>query len=220
MKKSKYIDHTLLKATATQSEVEKLCHEAIEHDFAAVCVNAYWVKLCYEMLKETDVKVCSVVGFPLGATTTATKANEAKEAVTNGASEVDMVLNVGELKSGNFVAVENDIRAVVEAAKPGIVKVIIETCLLSDEEKVVACKLAMNAEAAFVKTSTGFSTAGATIADVKLMKEAVGSKCEVKAAGGVRTPEDLQNMIEAGASRIGTSGGIALINEEKVTTNY
>jgi len=129
-------------------------------------------------------------------------------------------LNVGELKGGNFAAVENDIRAVVEAAKPGIVKVIIETCLLNDEEKVVACQLAMSAQAAFVKTSTGFSTAGATIADVKLMKDTVGDICEVKAAGGVRTPEDFQNMIEAGASRIGTSGGIALINEENVTTNY
>ena len=220
MKKSKYIDHTLLKADATKVEIEKLCQEAIKHDFAAVCVNAYWVEFCYEKLKNTDIKVCSVVGFPLGATTANTKAAETKEAVANGASEIDMVINIGELKNGNYDIVENDIKAVVEAAKPSIVKVIIETCLLSEEEKVIACKLAKNANAAFVKTSTGFSTAGATIADVKLMKETVGDSLEVKAAGGVRTPEDFQNMIDAGATRIGTSGGIALINEQKLTTDY
>ena len=220
MKKSKYIDHTLLKANATKEEITKLCNEAIENDFASVCVNAYWVKCCAELLKGTNVKVCTVVGFPLGATTSATKAFETKEAISNGASEIDMVINIGELKAGNLTLVEEDIRAVVLAAGDNVVKTIIETCLLSDDEKVQACQAAMNASAAFVKTSTGFSTNGATVEDVKIMKDTVKDKCEVKAAGGVRSVEDFDNMIKAGATRIGTSGGVKLMQMENVEGSY
>ncbi|MDD6467644.1 MAG: deoxyribose-phosphate aldolase [Erysipelotrichaceae bacterium] len=220
MKMSKYIDHTLLKANATKEQILKLCEEAKTYDFASVCVNAVWVKTCADALKETDVKVCTVVGFPLGATTSAVKAYEAKEAIANGADEIDMVMNIGAMKSKDYQLVEDDIRAVVEACAPHVVKVIIETCLLTDEEKVKACELSVAAHAAFVKTSTGFSTAGATVEDVRLMKETVKDACEVKAAGGVRTAEDFDNMVKAGATRIGTSGGCQLLAGKNVNTSY
>ena len=220
MKMSKYIDHTLLKANATKEQILKLCEEAKTYDFASVCVNAGWVKTCADALKETDVKVCTVVGFPLGATTSAVKAYEAKEAIANGADEIDMVMNIGAMKSKDYQLVEDDIRAVVEACAPHVVKVIIETCLLTDEEKVKACELSVAAHAAFVKTSTGFSTAGATVEDVRLMKETVKDACEVKAAGGVRTAEDFDNMVKAGATRIGTSGGCQLLAGKNVNTSY
>ena len=205
------IDHTLLKAAATSADIRKICAEAREYSFASVCVNSCYAKLVTEELKGTDVKTCCVVGFPLGAMATEAKAFEAKCAVADGASEVDMVINVGALKEGNDAFVEDDIRAVVEAAKPAIVKVIIETCLLTDEEKVRACELSEKAGAAFVKTSTGFSTGGANAHDVALMKKTVGDRLQVKASGGIHTPEEAKELIEAGADRIGASNGIALL---------
>ena len=213
MKKKKYIDHTLLKADAKQSDIETLCAEAKKHDFASVCVNTYWVPLCTRLLEGSDVNVCCVVGFPLGAMSTKAKAFEAADACANGANEVDMVINIGELKAGNDAAVLADIQAVVEAANGACVKVILENCLLTKDEIVRACKLCVEAKATFVKTSTGFSTGGATAADVKLMKESVNGHCKVKAAGGIRTPQDMDAMIEAGADRIGTSAGVRLIAE-------
>ena len=205
------IDHTLLKAAATSADIRKICAEAREYSFASVCVNSCYAKLVTEELKGTDVKTCCVVGFPLGAMATEAKAFEAKCAVADGASEVDMVINVGALKEGNDAFVEDDIRAVVEAAKPAIVKVIVETCLLTDEEKVRACELSEKAGAAFVKTSTGFSTGGANAHDVALMKKTVGDRLQVKASGGIHTPEEAKELIEAGADRIGASNGIALL---------
>lgn len=215
MKLNKYIDHTLLKADATKEQITKLCNEAKEHDFASVCVNTYYVPLCKELLKDSDVKVCCVVGFPLGAMDTASKAFEAKTAVSNGAGEVDMVINIGALKDKDYDYVTKDIEAVVNAAKPSIVKVIIETCLLTDEEKVEACKCAMKANAEFVKTSTGFSTSGATVEDVTLMRKTVGTVCKVKAAGGIRSYEDAIKMIDAGADRLGCSAGIKIVEGAK-----
>ncbi len=220
MKLNKLIDHTLLKQNATKSEIIQLCNEAKENDFMSVCVNPTWVNTAKNELEGTDVLVCTVVGFPLGQSTSEVKAFETKNAIENGAGEIDMVINVGELKGKNYDFVYEDIKAVVEAANGTLVKVIIETCLLTDEEKVKACELSLKAGANFVKTSTGFSTGGATVADVKLMKETVGDNAEVKASGGVRTPEDLNNMIEVGATRIGTSSGIKLIKGENSTTNY
>ncbi len=217
---NKLIDHTVLKQNATKQDIIKLCDEAKQFDFASVCVNPTWVKTAYTKLKDTDVKVCTVIGFPLGASTTSTKAFETKDAIENGATEIDMVINVGELKDNNDEYVYEDIKAVVQAAKPHIVKVIIETCLLTDEEKVRVCELAVKAGAHFVKTSTGFSTGGATVTDVKLMKATVGDKAEVKASGGVRTPDDLEKMVEAGATRIGTSSGIKLVQGENSNTDY
>ncbi len=205
------IDHTLLKAAATSADIKKICEEAREYRFASVCVNSCYAKLVTEELEGTGVKTCCVVGFPLGAMSTRAKAYEAKCAVEDGASEVDMVINVGALKEGNDQFVEDDIRAVVEASKPAIVKVIIETCLLTDEEKVRACELSEKAGAAFVKTSTGFSTGGANTADVALMKKTVGDRLQVKASGGIHTPEEAKALIEAGADRIGASNGIALL---------
>lgn len=217
---NKYIDHTLLKQNATKQQIITLCEEAKKYDFASVCINPTWVKTCAEQLMESDVKVCTVIGFPLGATTTAVKAFEAKSAIENGATEIDMVINIGALKDKHMALVTEDIRAVKLAAGKLVVKVIIETCLLNDEEKVLACEAALNAGADFVKTSTGFSTAGATVEDVRLMKSVVGSKALVKAAGGVRTYEDLVAMIEAGADRIGTSAGVALLNKQTNTQTY
>ena len=217
---NKYIDHTLLKQNATNQQIITLCEEARTYDFASVCVNPTWVKTCAEQLSGSDVKVCTVIGFPLGATTTAVKAFETKNAIENGATEIDMVINIGALKDRHMSLVTEDIRAVKSAAGKHIVKVIIETCLLTDEEKVLACEAALDAGADFVKTSTGFSTAGATVADVALMKSVVGSKALVKAAGGVRTYEDLVAMIEAGADRIGTSAGVALLNKQTNTQTY
>ena len=220
MKLNKYIDHTLLKQDATENQIDCLLSEAREYDFASVCVNPTWVKYAQKGLEGTDVKVCTVVGFPLGATTSAVKAFETKEAIQNGADEIDMVINVGALKSGNLALVESDICAVVEASGDKLVKVIIETCLLTDQEKVVACQLAQKAGADFVKTSTGFSTGGATIADVKLMRETVGPDMGVKAAGGARSYADALAFVEAGATRIGTSSGVVILKGELADGDY
>ncbi|MFQ7317383.1 MAG: deoxyribose-phosphate aldolase [Massilimicrobiota timonensis] len=211
---NKLIDHTLLKANASKNDITKLCDEAMQYDFASVCVNPVWVSYCAEYLKESDVRVCTVIGFPLGANTSKVKAYEAKMAIEEGADEVDMVINIGALKAGDMDTVYQDIQAVVDASQGHCVKVIIETCLLTDEEKVLACQQAMKAKATFVKTSTGFSTGGATVHDVALMKQTVGDHCEVKASGGVKTFEDMEAMVNAGASRIGTSSGISLMNHE------
>lgn len=215
MELNKYIDHTLLKPEATKEQITKLCQEARQYDFASVCVNTCYVPLAKQLLAGSDVKVCCVVGFPLGAMDTVSKAFEAKTAVENGAQEVDMVINIGALKDKDYDYVTKDIAAVVEASKPAIVKVIIEACLLTDEEKVEACKCSMNAKAEFVKTSTGFSTHGATPKDVALMKKTVGNVCKVKAAGGVRSYNDAMKMIEAGADRLGCSAGIKVMEEAK-----
>lgn len=217
---NKLIDHTLLKADSTLSQIKKLCEEAKTYDFASVCVNPTWVKVCAEELKGSDVKVCTVIGFPLGASTSAVKAFETKDALANGAEEFDMVINIGALKDQNYELVEQDICGVVEAAQGHCVKVILETCLLSQDEIIKACECCVNAKATFVKTSTGFSTAGATIENVKLMKESVHGACKVKAAGGVRSYEDLQEMVEAGADRIGTSAGVKLLQKENVNSSY
>lgn len=209
-----YIDHTLLKPEATKHQIEVLCKEAKEYVFASVCVNPTWVSLAAQLLKDSEVKVCTVIGFPLGATTTETKAFETTNAIANGATEVDMVINIGALKDGNDEYVEKDIRAVVEAAKgKALTKVIIETSLLTDDEKVRACELSVKAGADFVKTSTGFSTGGATVEDIALMRKTVGPEIGVKASGGVRTAEDAKKMVEAGATRIGASAGIQIVKE-------
>lgn len=209
------IDHTLLKADATRAQVERLCDEAVEHGFASVCVNTCWVPLCAERLAQSDVRVCCVVGFPLGAMAPESKAHEAARAVVDGADEVDMVINVGWLKDGELDAVREDIAGVVAAADGRCVKVIIETCLLTDEEKVRACELAVEAGAAFVKTSTGFSTGGATVADVALMRRTVGDRCKVKASGGIHTAEEARAMVDAGADRLGCSAGVAIVAGER-----
>ena len=208
---AKMIDHTLLKAAATSTDIKRICAEAREYGFASVCVNSCYAKLVTQELKGTDVKTCCVVGFPLGAMSSGAKAYEARCAVEDGAGEIDMVINVGALKEGNDAFVEEDIRAVVKAAEPAIVKVIIETCLLTDEEKVRACTLSEKAGAAFVKTSTGFSTGGANVHDVALMKKTVGNRLQVKASGGIHTPQQAQELIAAGADRIGASNGVALL---------
>ena len=208
---NKYIDHTILKATASNADVQKLCAEAIEHKFYSVCVNGCYVADAKHLLQGTDVKVAAVVGFPLGAMTTAAKVFEAKEAVENGASEIDMVINVAKLKDGEFEYVENEIRQIKEAIGDNVLKVIIETCYLTDEEKVKACELSLVAKADFVKTSTGFGTGGATYEDVKLMKSVVGDNAKVKASGGVRDKETAQKYINLGAERLGTSSGIDIV---------
>ncbi|HEY8804648.1 MAG TPA: deoxyribose-phosphate aldolase [Clostridium sp.] len=210
---AKIIDHTELKPDATKGQILQLIEEAKKNKFASVCVNPKWVKQASQGLKDSGVSVCVVIGFPLGANTTETKAFEAKDAIKNGATEVDMVISIGELKDKNYVYVEQDIKAVVEVAKgKALVKVIIETCLLTGEEKIRACELAKKAGADFVKTSTGFSKGGATVEDVKLMRETVGTEMGVKASGGIHTKEEATKMIEAGATRIGTSSGIAIIS--------
>ena len=208
---NKYIDHTILKATASGTDVQKLCEEAIEHEFYSVCVNGCYVADAKQLLQGTDVKVAAVVGFPLGAMTTAAKVFEAKEAVENGASEIDMVINVAKLKDGEFKYVENEIRQIKEAIGDNVLKVIIETCYLTDEEKVKACELSLAAKADFVKTSTGFGTDGATYEDVKLMKSVVGDNAKVKASGGVRDKETAQKYIDLGVERLGTSSGIDIV---------
>lgn len=210
---NKMIDHTLLKPEATKEMIENLCKEAKEYDFKSVCVNPYWVSTAYEELRDSDVLVCTVVGFPLGATTKETKFFETDFAVQEGADEIDMVINVGALKSKQYDVVLEDIKSVVQAANGRTVKVIIETCLLSDEEKVKACELSMEAGANFVKTSTGFSTAGAKVEDVELMKSIVGDNLEVKASGGIRDLDTAIKMIEAGATRLGVSAGVQIIKE-------
>lgn len=211
MNYNKFIDHTLLKQDSKKEQILTLCAEAKEYDFASVCVNPCWVETCAKELVNSDVMVCTVVGFPLGATTTATKVFETKDVIGKGAKEVDMVINIGELKSGNTDFVYEDVKAVVEAANGVTVKVILETCLLSEAEIVTACELCMKAKAHFVKTSTGFSTRGAIVEDVLLMKATVKDVCKVKAAGGVRNQDDMIKMIEAGADRIGTSAGVSLM---------
>ena len=213
MRLNKTIDHTILNPDATKDEVIKVIDEAKAYDFASVCLEPCWVTLAAERLADSEVKVCTVIGFPLGANTKNVKAFEAKEAVENGADEVDMVLNIGALKSGEYDLVLEDMKAVREAAKDAVVKVILETCLITDEEKKKACALAKEAGMDFVKTSTGFSTAGATTEDVKLMREAVGDAMGVKASGGIRDRETAEAMIAAGASRIGASKSIAIVGE-------
>lgn len=207
------IDHTILKPDATQDEIAQLCYEARKHKFASVCVNPTHVKLCAELLEGSDVLVCTVVGFPLGATSTETKVFETQQAIRDGATEVDMVINVGALKSRDYELVERDIASIARACHAGnaILKVIIEAALLTDEEKVIACQLAKSARADFVKTSTGFGPGGATAEDVALMRRVVGPGIGVKAAGGIRTLDDAQKMIAAGASRIGASASIKII---------
>lgn len=209
---AKMIDHTLLKTDAKKADLERLCQEAMQHEFASVCVSPLWVSYAAEKLQKSKVKVCTVIGFPQGTATSQVKAFETLKAIEAGAQEVDMVIAVGLLKDGDDNLVEADIKAVVDAAKgKALVKVIIETCLLTDEEKIRACKLAKSAGADFVKTSTGFSTGGATVHDVKLMREAVGEKMGVKASGGVGNAAEAAAMVEAGATRLGTSHGLEIV---------
>jgi deoxyribose-phosphate aldolase len=210
------IDHTLLKATATEDQVKALCSEARQYKFKAVCINPYWVPACARELAGSEVLIATVVGFPLGANSTAVKVEEARRAVAEGAREVDMVINIGRAKAGDWNSVREDIAAVVKASKPAIVKAIIETCYLTQEEKIAACRAAVAAGAAFVKTSTGFGTGGATVEDVRLMKETVGDAALVKASGGIKTYEDALAMLEAGASRIGASAGVAIMHEAEL----
>ncbi len=210
MLNSKLFDHTILKPDASREAVEKLCEEALEYNFASVCVNQYRTKLVAELLKDSDVKVCTVIGFPLGAVSTEVKVFETKAAIADGAEEIDMVINVGALKDGDYDYVEADIRRVKEACADVTLKVIIETCLLTNEEKIKACQLSMSAGADFVKTSTGFSTGGATVEDVALMRKTVGDVCYVKASGGIRDAATAIAMVEAGADRLGTSATVAI----------
>ena len=211
MKVNKFIDHTILKAAATKEDVKKLCDEAKKYGFYSVCVNGANVEYAFNQVKDSDVKVAAVVGFPLGAMATDVKVFEAKKAIEDGASEIVMVINVGALKDRNYDCVENEIRKIKEAIGNNILKVIIETCYLTDEEKVKACELSVNANADFVKTSTGFGTGGATFEDVELMKKTVGDKAQVKASGGVKDFETAKKYIELGATRLGTSSGIAIV---------
>ena len=218
---ARYIDHTLLKPDAMREQFDKLCAEAVEYGFFSVCVNASWTAYCARKLRGTPVKVCTVVGFPLGAMDSRSKGFETRGAVENGAAEIDMVINVGALKSGDLKAVEEDIRWVLRACRSTtVLKVIIETALLTDEEKVLACQIAKRAGAHFVKTSTGFASAGATAADVALMRRTVGLELGVKAAGGVRSTEDAATMIQAGASRLGTSSGVAIVTGAASPSKY
>lgn len=216
-----FIDHTVLKPESTDLDIQQACLDAKKYNFKAVCINPVWVSYTSDLLKGTDVNTCTVIGFPLGANTTAMKTEETKQAIQDGANEVDMVINIGALKSEDFALVHDDIRAVVKAAdKKAIVKVIIETSLLSRNEKIRACEIAKRAGADFVKTSTGFSTGGATAEDVKLMRTAVGPEMGVKASGGVRSYEDAEAMIKAGATRIGTSNGVALLDGVEGSSAY
>lgn len=206
-----YIDHTLLKPDATQEEIERLCREAVEYGFASVCVNPTWVACTRQLLQGTSVKLCSVVGFPLGANTSEIKAQEAVQLAALGAHEIDMVLNVGALKSKHYDSVRRDIEGVVRSASGALVKVILETCLLTEEEKRIACLLSVEAGASFVKTSTGFSEAGATVADILLMRKTVGPDFGIKASGGIRDVATALEMIHAGATRLGTSSGVLMM---------
>jgi len=221
MKLAKYFDHTILNPDATNEDVLNVCKEAKEHDFFSVCVNPYYVALVRESLKGTDVKVTSVIGFPLGASISEVKAFEAKRAIADGANEIDMVINIAALKNKEYDYVQKDIEAVAKACgEDALLKVIIETCLLSDEEKVKACELAKAAKADYVKTSTGFSTGGATVEDVKLMRKTVGPDLGVKASGGVRDAEKAKAVIDAGATRIGASSSVKIVMGEVADTNY
>lgn len=210
MNLAKYIDHTILKPDATKEDIRILCEEAKTYGFASVCVNPYWVSYAKQLLQDTDVAICTVVGFPLGATPACVKAYETSQAIEDGADEIDMVINIGALKSQDTQTVLEDIKAVVKASKQKLVKVIIETCLLTDEQKRLACQLALEAQADFVKTSTGFSSHGATLEDVALMKSVVKDQAKVKASGGIRDYTTAMSMIEAGASRLGTSSGVKI----------
>lgn len=210
---NKYIDHTLLKAFATETEIEKLCNEAIQYDFKSVCVNPCNVKYAYGLLKDSDVLVCTVIGFPLGANTPETKVYETLDAIKNGASEIDMVINIGKAKEHDYKYIENEISEVRRASLGKTLKVIIETCYLSNEEKAEVCRAAARAKADFVKTSTGFGTGGATPGDIKLMKENITEEMFVKASGGIKTLDDCKKLIESGASRIGASSGVAIIEQ-------
>ncbi|WP_138417587.1 deoxyribose-phosphate aldolase [Aquibacillus sediminis] len=215
------IDHTVLKADTTKQQVQEVCEEAMEYGFFSVCINPSRIEQAAALLKDSDVKVCTVIGFPLGATTAEAKALETKDAISKGADEVDMVINIGKLKDGDYDAVEQDIRAVVDAAAgKALVKVIIETSLLTDDEKVRACELAVKAGTDYVKTSTGFSTGGATVEDIALMRKTVGPDIGVKASGGVRDRETADAIVEAGASRIGASAGIAIVTGGTSTSDY
>lgn len=207
----RYIDHTLLKPEATRLQIQTLCEEAITHGFFSVCINPCYISLCAELLRQSSVKICTVIGFPLGANTTEAKVFETQDAIRKGADEIDMVVAIGKIKSGDFPYVENDIKSVVSAASGKTVKVIIETSLLSKEEIVLACQMAKSAGAHFVKTSTGFNGGGATVADIRLMRQTVGPAMGVKASGGVKDLKTAQALIEAGATRIGTSSGVKLI---------
>ena len=213
MNYNKMIDHTVLKADTPLETIKRICDEAMEYGFASVCINPCHVAYCADYLEDSDVNVCTVIGFPLGANTSAVKAFETKDAIANGADEIDMVMNIGALKDKNYDLVRDDVKAVVEAANGTLVKVILETCLLTEDEIKKACELCVEAKADYVKTSTGFSTRGATIEDVRIMKEAVHGKAKVKAAGGVRTPEDMVKIVAAGADRIGTSAGRSLVKK-------
>lgn len=214
------IDHTLLKADATISMIKKLCEEAKTHHFKSVCIQPCFIEQAKVFLKESDVLVCTVIGFPLGANTIQTKVFEAENAIKLGADEIDMVANIGKIKEGNFEYVTQEIAAIKKAVGDKVLKVIIETCLLTDEEKIKACQCVVDAHADFVKTSTGFSTHGATIEDVRLLKDCVQDKAKVKAAGGVKTSLDLQKMVKAGAQRIGTSSGVNLVQNKNSDTSY
>tara|TARA_B100001250_G_scaffold109888_1_gene92814 strand:- start:217 stop:882 length:666 start_codon:yes stop_codon:yes gene_type:complete len=215
-----YIDHTLLKPDATRAQLEQLCAEAAEHQFSTVCVNGSRVELAYSLLEDSDVQVCTVVGFPLGAMDADAKRYETEVTVDLGASEIDMVMNIGRFKDGEHDYIVREIRDVVEAADDRVVKVILETCLLTNDEIAQACKLVTQAQAHFVKTSTGFGNAGATLEHVRLMRETVGQFAGVKAAGGVRNADDARAMIEAGATRIGTSNGVAIVSGESANGSY
>ncbi|MCH5461545.1 deoxyribose-phosphate aldolase [Lactobacillus sp. LC28-10] len=216
MKLAKYIDHTILNADATEADVDKVIAEAVKYDFASVCINPYWVKHTAAGLQDSDVNTCTVIGFPLGATSTESKVFEAQQAIKDGADELDMVINIGELKANHNDAVLADIKALADAihAENKLLKVIIETALLNNEEKVRACQLSEKAGADFVKTSTGFSTAGAKVEDVKLMRETVGDRLGVKASGGVHSKAEAEAMIEAGATRIGASASVKIVTED------
>jgi deoxyribose-phosphate aldolase len=220
MNVAKYIDHTLLKPDSTREQIDKILEEAKKYQFKSVCINPTHVSYASQQLLDTDVLVCTVIGFPLGATTTDVKVFETENAIKNGASEIDMVINIGALKDQRYDEVQKDIEGVIAAAKGKTVKVIIETVLLTDEEKVKACELAEKAGATFVKTSTGFAGGGATPEDVKLMKDTVGNRLEVKASGGVRSLEDFEKMIEAGATRIGASAGVQIIEGLDSNSDY
>lgn len=217
---TKYFDHTILKADATEAQVAKICNEALENDFMSVCVNQYYTKFVAEKLAGSNVKVCTVVGFPLGMSETRVKAFETKAAIEDGATEIDMVINVGALKDGKYDYILNDIKTLKEVCGDIVLKVIVETCLLTDEEIVKACELSKEAGADFVKTSTGFSTAGAKTHHVALMRKTVGEEIGVKASGGIHNEEQAQSMIDAGASRLGTSATLAIIGKTSEKSDY
>ncbi len=219
MELNRFIDHTLLKQNSQENQIKKLCSEAKEFSFAAVCVNPTWIRLCREELEGSMVGICTVIGFPLGAMTAESKVFEARNAIDHGADEIDMVINIGDVKDRKMDKIVNEIKTIKNSIGDHILKVIIETCLLTDEEKRLACQAVVEAGADFVKTSTGFSLSGATVEDIRLMKEVVQNDCKIKAAGGVKTFDDCMKMIEAGADRIGTSSGCDLIKGTTIKNN-